>query len=365
MRGHVDIRSRSQALARKAATAPRGLKTQQHVAPRAGNNFNGVRLIAALLVLVGHAFVLDGSSVPRMLGVPLHSWGVNIFFCVSGYLIAGSRERGLSTPRFLWHRAIRIFPALWAFVIVTMLVIGPLASRLPMHTYFGSPDTWKYLTNLLLAADYTLPGVFSSDVHARGAINGSLWTLGLEFGCYLAVLAVGLLRSRALRSGLYVAGALGGAVLATQHGALTSPMILCVFFCSAAALRLLLSQPSWRMALTCAAVLTIVPSGYPQQVTQWIALPILVVWFGSHNTPVFRDAAIAGDLSYGVYLWGYTVQQLTLDVFGRLPVSVSIALVVPLTFACALGSWWLIERPALRLKSWRQPPSGNSSLAVQ
>lgn len=39
------------------------------------------------------------------------------FFCLSGFLIAGSRMR-LDLGRFLWHRALRIFPAYWTCLIV-------------------------------------------------------------------------------------------------------------------------------------------------------------------------------------------------------------------------------------------------------
>ncbi|SMH50511.1 Peptidoglycan/LPS O-acetylase OafA/YrhL, contains acyltransferase and SGNH-hydrolase domains [Rathayibacter oskolensis] len=315
------------------------------------NDFDAVRLAAALAVIVGHGFVLLGEPAPRLLGLPLHSLGVSVFFCVSGYLVAGSAERAPSVGRFLRHRVLRIVPALAVVVVVTMLVIGPLASSLPLGAYLASGETWAYGLNLLLLAQYELPGVFDSSAHARPAVNGSLWTLGVEFCCYLAVLSIRFAPAHR-RGALAVAGLVGTVALTLVGGAIGAAAELCAFFAAAAALRLLVPAQWLRWPSgTAAAVVLLAAAGTPlQPVALWVALPVVVVAVGTGSTPLLRRAARWGDLSYGLYLWAYPVQQLVIDRAGRLPVLPNLALVLAITLVVALGSWWLIERPALRFK---------------
>nr|WP_301952349.1 acyltransferase [Rathayibacter sp. VKM Ac-2857] len=321
-----------------------------------------MRLVAALMVIVGHGAVLLGEPAPRLLGLPVHSLGVSVFFCVSGFLIAGSMERAPSAGRFLWHRVLRIFPALIVVVAVSMLLLGPLVSSLPVGAYFSSPQTWAYALNVPLLAQYELPGVFDSAVHARPAVNGSLWTLGVEFCCYLGVLALRWVPGRA-RGVLAVVALVGLGVVTGLGGALGSSAELCAFFAAAAAVRLLVPARwlRWPAGVVALAVLLLAAGTPLQQVALWIALPVLVIVVGTGSLPVLRRAARFGDFSYGLYLWSYPVQQLVLEVLGRLPMAADLALVVVVTLLLAVASWWLVERPALRLKDARQPGKDRSN----
>jgi hypothetical protein len=55
-------------------------------------------------------------------------------------------------------------------------------------------------------------------------------------------------------------------------------------------------------------------------------------------------------LSYGVYLWGYPIQQLVIQVNPDLPVAFSVALTIVFTLAVATLSWRHLAAPALGLK---------------
>ncbi|MCJ1698639.1 acyltransferase [Rathayibacter festucae] len=333
-----------------------------------GNDFDALRLVAALMVVVGHGAVLLGEPAPRLLGLPVHSLGVSVFFCVSGFLIAGSMERAPSAGRFLWHRVLRIFPALIVVVAVSMLVLGPLVSSLPAGAYFSSPQTWAYALNVPLLAQYELPGVFDSAVHARPAVNGSLWTLGVEFCCYLGVLALRWVPGRA-RGVLAVLALVGLAVVTGLGGALGSSAELCAFFAAAAAVRLLVPDRwlRWPAGVVALAVLLLAAGTPLQQVALWIALPVLVIVVGTGSLPVLRRAARFGDFSYGLYLWSYPVQQLVLEVLGRLPTAANLALVVAVTLLLAVASWWLVERPALRWKDlrWKDARLSGRSMLIE
>ena len=68
-------------------------------------------------------------------------------------------------------------------------------------------------------------------------------------------------------------------------------------------------------------------------------------------TPLISSAGRYGDISYGLYLYGFPVQQLVAwRLHGTLPVPVQIVIALIGAGACAFVSWRLIEEPALRLK---------------
>lgn len=90
----------------------------------------------------------------------------------------------------------------------------------------------------------------------------------------------------------------------------------------------------------------------------WPVEPLLVpitayavIALGNASFPVINRTGRFGDISYGVYLWGFPVAQLLSWRFGHdLPLSSHIVLTILLTYGVALASWHLIERPALTFK---------------
>jgi peptidoglycan/LPS O-acetylase OafA/YrhL len=79
------------------------------------------------------------------------------------------------------------------------------------------------------------------------------------------------------------------------------------------------------------------------------ALAYLMIWLGIH-LPLYKVGS-RNDYSYGIYIYGYPVTQL-LAVWGVYHWGVMgyTSSVVVLTVLFAVGSWWLIEKNALRLK---------------
>lgn len=349
------------------------------------NSFDAVRLVAAVTVVVAHAWPLTGfGQAPLVGGIKVFHLGVYVFFALSGYLVTTSWSRDPRLGPYLIRRASRIFPALIALVLLTVLVVGPLVSTLGPGEYFSSPMTWGYLQNLTLLATYDLPGVFTG--HPIPVVNGALWTLGPEFTCYLGVLAIGLTvlaigrmrRSRAADAAPSRAPALVFAALGIALGALAlSPLELggarpvvtaMVFFAGGAALA---SARLPRMPLLPAGVLL---AGWVVAalllpglsiVWAWIALPYLVLAIGSRPIPVARAAGRFGDISYGMYLWGFPVQQVVIQLAPQLPLWVDIAVVLVVTAAIAAASWFLVERPSLaagrRLAARRPALVGSSA----
>jgi peptidoglycan/LPS O-acetylase OafA/YrhL len=167
---------------------------------REKNHLDRIRLIASLLVLIGHAPILlynhEFSLDPFrfLIGIPMHYLGVLIFFSISGFLLAKSWEDHNSLVSFVVSRVLRIFPLLIVIILLSVFLIGPVFTNLDLLTYFSSPRTYIYLKDITLyRMYYELPGVFLSNPHTS-SMNGSLWTLPYEFTCYLILLAFGLIR---------------------------------------------------------------------------------------------------------------------------------------------------------------------------
>ncbi|MCC2111236.1 MAG: acyltransferase, partial [Hyphomicrobiales bacterium] len=159
---------------------------------RDANNFNLVRLIAAAGVVIGHAWLVTGGetvieplygSTPFTIG----QHAVNIFFAVSGLLVAASLDRQ-SIGGFLRARTLRIYPALIVCLALTTFVMGPLVTKLSVADYFTDGGTYGYFAKTLfvLAGSFPLPGVFTEQPFPD-YVNLPVWTLKYEVVCYLAL----------------------------------------------------------------------------------------------------------------------------------------------------------------------------------
>ncbi len=337
------------------------------------NNLDALRLVGALSVIVGHAYHALGraAEVPGMIGYSVSTLGVVIFFSISGYLITASWNRTRDPVSYFAARCLRIFPALAVVALVSVLVIGPLFTTLSMGDYFSNPRTWSYLDNVRMLPQYDLPGVFT-DLPYPNVVNGSLWTLAAEFFCYLAVPLL-LVGPRVLRAPL-VAAALLTAVWLSSTPALESPVIygsrlsdaagMWAFFGAGALLRLAherwsgLFRTDVAVALITGYVCFISVWGSHLGKVAWIALPYAVITIGLATTPYLRRAARFGDLSYGLYIWAFPVQQVVVHLLGVQRMALNLLLVVTITAALAWLSWHVIEKPSMGLKDRLRGRSG-------
>lgn len=308
-------------------------------------------------MLASHQFALSGRHEPRVVGD--HSFGnlgVLIFFAVSGYLVTVSWQRDPHAGRFLLRRALRLLPGLF----VAMWVCAPLLAWL-------RPDTFAWARYLLHPWSAQREPWFAGQ--PQTALNGSLWTIPIEIKCYLILCLAGLVARRHLDKlvaagsvallGWYLVG-LGGQAgfdRANEAGRLSFVPYFGAFFLLGAALALwppLRRQTAWlvgsgglALALgqhTLALVLLVVP---------------LVVAVGSASWPVLREAGRFGDLSYGIYVYAWPVQQLGVWALGR-DRPYALLLLVSLAGATALAwlSWHLVERRALAWKPGPRPAPG-------
>ncbi|MDZ7626839.1 MAG: acyltransferase [Parvularculaceae bacterium] len=330
-----------------------------------GANFDAIRLFAAMLVMFSHAFIVSTGQHERNFlptaagGVGFGEIAVFIFFATSGFLVARSWLNDPHAGRFFRKRALRIFPALAFTVLMLTFVAGPLLTTAPLADYFMARETWAFVGNILFQSQHgTLPGVFETAPFA-GRVDQSLWTLGFEAVCYAAVAILGALRLLGSRSllvlafvllvagmtpGLRQSGDLGDAAFKLT---LLAPHFLIGAAAAIAANRIVLDA---RIALAAAGalVLSFLFGGF--LIVFALAGSYLVLFLGCSRLGALRHAGRFGDLSYGVFLWGWPIQQLVETTAPALGPIGNFLIALPVALAAAAVSWRLVEQPALALK---------------
>jgi peptidoglycan/LPS O-acetylase OafA/YrhL len=328
------------------------------------NNFDAIRLLGAVLVLVGHAYPIHAiPGGPGLFGFSIETLGLILFFSLSGYLITKSWSRDARILPYLAKRSLRIFPGLAVVVLVSMFVLGPWISRLSVGAYFADSTLWDYAKNIVLFPVYGLPGVFPDNPYP-GAVNGSLWSLPAEFACYLMVPLVALL-PRAMRSGAFLALAAASGVLSVFLFAQQAHIVIWgtdlaqaasvwPYFLAAAGFATARKRLPIRLdmgfALLLGGALLQAVSPLAGTFAWWFLLPYAIIAFGSQRTPVLSRTGRFGDFSYGMYLYAFPVQQTVISLAPGLPFRASVLATLVVTAALAAASWYLVERPALRLK---------------
>lgn len=326
------------------------------------NNFDALRLAAALCVMVSHMFAVMGMAQPVVVaGHNLGNWAVLVFFSISGYLVAQSWESDPHVLRFLMRRWLRIWPALAVVVVLGMGVLIPVISGRGWIGLFSDPTYWKGFGILTLMAN---PGTIEPfATQAEKVWNGPLWTIPKEFACYVILMGLGLMARKNLARylpGLVLAlavfymlgfGTAGSEVSSLRY---VTSFVLCFLAGAMLALRSdWLERPMfwWAVALFAAAFIY---EGMGT-VALMILTPSLAVAVGRMQWPVVSKVGAWGDFSYGTYLYGWPCQQLAVMALGAgAGFAVLLGCSVILAMGCGVISWYLIETPCLRLKPQRK-----------
>jgi len=359
------------------------------------NGVGFIRFVLAMSVVVSHSGIL-GFSRPDLLGSQfrdqqaLGGLAVAGFFVLSGMLITRSARR-TDFWRYCWHRALRIFPALWVCLAVTAFVVAPLIAVHEwgnLHGFWsGKGGPFGYLA-LNMWSGVRQGGIHDLFINSTpwgratkaSVFDGALWSLAYEMICYLIVgtlLVSGVLRgARRLVPVLAVllyarivmdfrlAPGWGGGVVA-QYDRFEGPLLgvvdlhwvtyLGFLFFAAAALELYRERIPVHDGLGVAALVLSLGSllfggwfviGYPAFIylMVWAAcrLPRWTHWVGRKN-----------DYSYGIYIYGLLGQQV-LASFGwtRWGYWPYLGMSMAAAWTAAFLSWHLVEKHFLRLKNW-------------
>lgn len=333
------------------------------------NNFDAVRLLAAAAVIFGHAHPLTNTPSPALFANSVQALAVKIFFVISGYLIYTSWTLEPSLTRYLRKRSLRIFPALIAICVASALFLGPALTTLSVGEYLSNPGTYRYFKNIFLNPVYELPGLFAANTYPV-AVNGSLWSLPIEFAMYLALPLVftlgSLLRSKWFLGLATFALCAASIYFVRLHTPESHPVVYGSDLISALdvapyfMLGAFIAHMKWErfldpsLALFAIGVVALVPpsSAWALEVTLYLVLPVAVLSLALAAHPLLSRAGRFGDFSYGLYLYGFVVQQTVNHLAGNKLSAMENALIsLPIALACAAVSWHYIEKPMLALKN--------------
>jgi len=324
------------------------------------SGFDYMRLILALTVIAFHSVVTSyGEAYQSAFNTtPFgHMFAVILpmFFSLSGFLVAGSLERAKGLTTFLGLRAFRIFPALIVDTFFCAVIIGAFVTTLPWREYFLHPEFLSYLGNALGVIHFYLPGVFQSN--PTDMVNGQLWTVPMELECYMVIAAMALFGTH-LRPRLFAAlivmlslvlearVLLAGAVPWTGR-----TLLLC--FLAGVTLYINRSSIPWSRALFLLCAAFTVVSLFDPRLAYLSPFPAAyaTAYLGLSNPPKI-GLLQKGDYSYGLFLYGFPIQQVLMHVLpSARHWALNILLAIPLTFIFAALSWHLIESPILERKA--------------
>jgi peptidoglycan/LPS O-acetylase OafA/YrhL len=331
---------------------------------RSQNNLGLFRLIASLLVIWGHAYPLtaDDKGTDFVFAITGFEYSgglaVKFFFFISGLLIGNSLLSGTGPKEYLKARFFRIWPALTAFVLIFTFLIGPLITSKELIGYLVSRETWSFVFSNIgtspalgsVRSNFTvweLPGVFQANFLTE--VNGSLWTIPYEVLCYSTAFIIWFFSHR-LRLFLLTSAIV---ILLVQYFVPeiaivdSSRILLLILFYAGFALSLVQSKiqvgPLTHLLL---GVLAIILWGSSAGVLFFYAFIFSLILQVSALQSI-RAIRLPGDYSYGVYIWGWPIQQL-LVMSGQINSTLANQLIT-MVIALAIGaaSWHLIEKPAI------------------
>jgi peptidoglycan/LPS O-acetylase OafA/YrhL len=375
---------RGSALAESVLEAPtqgRAATLGSRFDPRA-NNFDLIRLFLAIVVIFSHCFALKHLSYEPIADLLHYGTGgelaVNCFLVISGFLVTRSAcERDLDS--YVLSRVARIVPGLALVTLVEVFVIGPIFSPervWVLLTYVGFRHLWNVT---VFGLDSSMFGVFA-DTDPPWLMNGSLWTIPVECSFYILLpFALAIPRRRAVLVLLFLASLPAAILVRWLSAARVGPFManpdpslftnvhviafteLSSYFLFGAMAWVLRDRiPYSRGALALSLIGLYAAAGVGlADIALKIFMSYLVLYLSVAGGVGTRVRRRIGDLSYGLYLFGFPVTLAVIaSTQNRIPVVALFFAVLLICAACAWVSWHAVERPALRLKRRSPGTSG-------
>jgi peptidoglycan/LPS O-acetylase OafA/YrhL len=330
------------------------------------NNFDLIRLFGAFQVVLAHSashLGLDASSLAWrvLLLIP----GVPVFFVTSGFLVSASLDRSESLATYSRNRALRIFPALWVCFAVTLVLLGVTGQ---LDSEFLSTSFWLWsLAQLTIGQSYNPAALRDFGV---GVVNGSLWTIPVELSFYIALPFAMMLRKT--RTGLIVLTtaitvSLTSDLLTHERATFLTKLIsvspvahIWLFLLGMLAYEyrtFVIPKVSdkflWLFGMYITLALFLQTLGGPWIELGFPLLALVVLSAAYTGRSLSQTLLRRNDISYGVYIYHMVVINAVIayDFASR---QWAFFAVLALSSVLAVGSWIIVERPALRLKTYRR-----------
>lgn len=316
-------------------------------------------------VLYGHSYGLTGCRgdiIATLTSGQSGSGGLAVigFFVISGYLITGSWFRCATATEYFKRRATRIVPGFVVAVLITFFVFGPFAGK-GLIGFLGDLRSYRFLGVLAFLSPPGVPTAFVNNP-VPGNINGSLWTIRIEATCYALVALVGTLnifRNRVVFATLVccaiACGFVADAPFVQRRLHLFGASILSLIgpFAVGSAMFVFGKRVPHSWKIFCIVGIFIVAAAAIGKLRFVLGpcVAYLMLFVGLLPAPQWANFEKHGDLSYGVYLYAFPVQQLIVY-WSNSKVSplVLVSLAIPISLILAILSWKYVERPYLGYK---------------
>jgi peptidoglycan/LPS O-acetylase OafA/YrhL len=301
---------------------------------------------------------------------------VDLFFILSGCLIAQSFSSSHGVADYFRKRVLRIFPAFVVAGVLSLVLFGPLPMGFA-RAYWVSLEIPTFTFRLLTLQTLWIPQSFKTNHWPF--VNSAIWTIQYEFVCYVLIAALGIagfLHRRVLMLGLFVIAWVGN----IMHHQYLYPLLarfprnalftyaewpvggspayyprFFTYFLAGSIFyvfrdRITLTLPR---ALLAAGALFLALFIYPlYDVAMPIAGTYLAFWFAFNPEIRLHRFGKHGDFSYGLYVYGWPVQQTVIWLSaGRVAPLTLFLSSLTVALGLAVGSWHVVEQPFLRLKA--------------
>lgn len=333
-------------------------------------NLQMMRFIAAVLVIFSHSFALtQGDSSNEWLykatngQLDIGAISVALFFLCAGYLSLKSLEKRDSFKEYLKNRCVRIMPPMMG-VVSCCVILGAFVTDLSLKEYFTSKTTYLYLLNGFFILQHELPGVFSGAVYCP-TVNGSLWTMPMEFLCNMVCYPakkMKLLDEKVLAWTIIPMVPI--AALAMYVGRVI-PMVLsalrpCILFYIGMLYYVYRDKIQLKKKFAIVAFVLFMVLAWIGLINigMFLCFPYIMItcWFSGRQ--FFEKVSVLGQFSYGMYLWGFPIQQLVCEMFNwDMPFYLNFLISLPLDITLGVLTYYLIEKPiSERMRNKRKQP---------
>jgi peptidoglycan/LPS O-acetylase OafA/YrhL len=336
---------------------------------RGNNNFDLFRLIAALAVIYGHSFALAPSPgfddfLFTLSGQNTAAMAVKFFFFLSGLLVTDSLLTRKSLIQFFVARFFRIWPGLALVLLVSILIIGPIATKLDLATYFSASKTYLYFKHQILMQTwgtqslgyYDLPGVFTENAY-KNTVNASLWSLFPEVFAYLtlaAIFSVGLLEKRLgnLIFFLILVDAVAPSRIIFTSLPIGNDDFSYLPFCFAAGAFFAIHKQAIvidsRLPIGFALLFVLFQFTPNARYFFFLMVFTLALYLGTRRR-IVECMRLPFDVSYGTFLFGFPIQQMLAMGLPNVAGIAHCLIAMPLACLAGVVSWELVEKRSIHM----------------
>jgi peptidoglycan/LPS O-acetylase OafA/YrhL len=332
------------------------------------NNFNIIRLYAAIQVGIWHIFYYLNVPLPKFISLIIYyTPGVPIFFFVSGYLIfqSYSKNNKNTLKIFFINRFLRIYPALFFCFVITVLSIylsGYLATQKFTLKEFV---TWIF-TSLTFLQFYN-PDFLRA--YGVGVVNGSLWTIPIEIQFYILtpLLFIVFKKYKNVKISIFIIFVIANflnsffnhwdGIFSKLIGVSFIPwfymFMIGAFISANKKIQLKIMKIRLKVYVFIYILTYFLASKYNLGIgnginfISYIILSLLVFKI-AHTKPGLSNKLLKADISYGLYL--YHMPIINFCIYTKIQNSYSVIIAIIGTVCISIISWYLIERPLLKLK---------------